>query len=418
MTDKLKNKEKASVILFAVCWVMYAIVSMTKSAFSASIASIVEEGLFTKSYAGAINAGYYFFYGSAQLLLVKLVDRISPVKLINMALVGAGISMLGFALANNFLTMLILWSITGLLQFAIWPATIRIIAKYLVPEHRGRAMVYIALSYCVGMLTNYAVASVVLNFSYWRTLFWIYLCIIIVTIVIWTVTARKTVSVLEPCEHNEEVLASKKEEKPSGTWKIFWTSGIICMLLPAFVRTMMDMGLKSWVPTMIMECYEGVSPSFASIITTILLLVNLGGIYIVKMVYPKRIKSEALCFALCFVISIPFTLLLLLTGKISVYAVVLFLTLVTTFMYSGHQIINVIIPSKFAQMNLSGGVASLLNAVASFGAVVANFGYGFLADNFGWTATIMSWNIMAILAALFALLSVKAWNRFIKTSDK
>ncbi len=233
--------------------------------------------------------------------------------------------------------------------------------------------------------------------------------------IVWLVSTGKTVPDLETAEQKEESSGPQKKEGFSKTWKVFCTSGIIWMLLPSFIRTMMDMGLKSWVPTMITECYAGITPSFANMITTILLIINIFGVYIVKLVYPKRIKSEALCFALCFVISIPFTLLLLLTGKISVYAVVLFLTLVTTFMYSGHQIINVIIPSKFSPINLSGGVASLLNGVGSLGAVAANFGYGFLADKFGWTATIMSWNIMAILAALFALLSVKAWNRFTKT---
>lgn len=421
MKIHLRKEEKASIMLFAACWLMYAIISMTKNAFGASIASIVSEGLFTKSLAGTINAGYYVFYGGAQLLLVKLVDKVSPVKLINMSLIGAVIAMAGFALAKDFWTMLVLWSITGLLQFAIWPAVIRIIAQYLLPSHRGKAMVYIAFAYCSGMLMNYAVASIVLSVANWRMLFWIFLGVILVTIVMWIVMTKKTIPVLEKIEHIDEVQSPvKKQEtkqKTTGTWKIFWASGIICMLVPSFVRTMMDMGLKSWVPTMIVENYEGISPGFASLMTTILLVVNLSGIYIVNSVYPKKIKSEALCFALCFAVALPFTLLLLFTGKVPVGIVVALLTLVTTFMYSGHQMINVIIPSKFAKMHLSGGVASILNAVASFGAVAANFGYGFIADKFGWSATIMSWNIMALLAAVFGLLSVKKWNRFIKQNE-
>ncbi len=416
MKIKMRKEEKASLLLFVACWLMYAIVSMTKNAFGASIASIVGEGLFSKSLAGTINAGYYIFYGGAQLLLVKLVDKVSPVKLINMSLIGALISMLGFALAKDFWTMLVLWSVTGLLQFAIWPGVIRIIAQYLLPSHRGMAMVYIAFAYCSGMLLSYAIASVVLSVASWRMLFWIFLGVIIVTMVMWLVMTKKTIPVLEKIEHKEEVPVKKREtgQKSGSTWKIFWESGIIFMLVPSFTRTMLDMGLKSWVPTMITESYQGISPGFASLMTTILLLVNLSGIYIVKVIYPKRIKSEALCFALCFVVSLPFTLLLLLTGKVPVGIVVVLLTLLTTFMYSGHQMINVIIPSKFAAMNMSGGVASVLNAIASFGAVAASFGFGYLADNFGWTVTIMSWNIMAVLAALFGLLSVKKWNRFIK----
>ncbi len=409
MKDSLTKREKASTILFVVCWLVYAIVCMTKNAYSASIASIVGEGLFTKSQAGIINSGYYVFYGAAQLLLVKLVDRISPVKLINTALFGALISMIGFAFTDSFGVMLLLWCLTGLLQFAIWPAVIIIISRYLLPSHRDKAMVYMAFAYCIGMLSNYAVAAVVLKVSDWRMLFKIFTFVIIATVIVWVVATKKTFPVLEGVVNAEEKKQAK--QKPKGTWRIFLSSGIVIMLVPSLIRTMMDMGVKSWVPTMITETY-GTSASFASMLTTILLLVNLGGIYIVNAVYPKHIKSEAVCFGLCFVVALPFTALLLLIGKIPVGAVVVLLTLVTTFMYSGHQLINVIIPSKFSEMNLSGGVASLLNAVASFGAVIANFGYGYLADAFGWTATILVWCIMALAALIFSFLSVKRWNRF------
>lgn len=407
------KEQKMSRTLFVVCWIVYAIVCMTKNAYSASMVSIIGEGFLTKSLAGTVNASYYVFYGGAQLLLVKLVDKISPVKLINMSLLGALISMVGFAIADNFYVMLILWSLTGLLQFAIWPAVIRIMSEYLVPEHRGKAMVYIAFAYCTGMLANYGAASLILKFSGWRMIFNVFFVLLVATTLLWIITAKKTMPVLEssrePAKKSETV---QTEKKKTGTWKVLLSSGIVLMLIPSFIRTMMDMGLKSWVPTMITENY-GTSPSFASALTTILLLVNLSGIYIVNAVYPKFIKNEAVCFGFCFVLSLPFTLILLLIGKIPVGVAVLLLTLVTTLMYSGHQLINVIIPSKFAAMNMSGGVASLLNAVASFGAVAATFGYGFLAENFGWTATITVWSIMAAVAAVFAFLSAGMWKRFL-----
>ena len=408
------KEQKMSRTLFVVCWIVYAIVCMTKNAYSASMVSIIGEGLLTKSLAGTVNAAYYVFYGGAQLLLVKLVDKVSPVKLINMALFGAVVSMAGFAIAKSFYVMLVLWSLTGLLQFAIWPAVIRIMSEYLVPEHRGKAMVYIAFAYCTGMFANYGSAAVILKFSGWRMIFNIFLLILIATFALWILVSKKTIPLLEGEKDScikQETLA--EEKKSSGTWKVLASSGIVLMLIPSFIRTMMDMGLKSWVPTMIAENY-GTSASFASALTTILLLVNLSGIYIVNLVYPRFIKNEALCFGFCFVMSLPFTLLLLLTGKISVGVAVLLLTLVTTLMYSGHQLINVIIPSKFAAMNMSGAVASILNAVASFGAVAASFGFGWIAENYGWTATIMSWSVMAVIAAVFAFMSAGMWKRFLK----
>ena len=414
MKNAHTKEQKMSRTLFFVCWIVYAVICMTKNAFGASMVSIIGEGFLTKSLAGTINASYYVFYGGAQLIFVKLVGRVSPVKLINMSLFGALISMIGFAVADNFYVMLVLWSLTGLLQFAVWPAVIRIMSEYLVPEHRGKAMIYIAFAYCTGMLANYGAAALILKFSGWRMIFNVFFILIVATTLLWIITAKKTVPMLE---NNTDTRKSMQKVEDNGkkesTWKILVSSGIVLMLVPSLIRTMMDMGLKSWVPTMITENY-GTSPSFASALTTILLLVNLSGIYIVNFVYPRFIKNEAVCFGLCFVISLPFTLLLLKTGVIPVGVAVLLLTLVTTFMYSGHQLINVIIPSKFAAMNMSGGVASLLNAVASFGAVIATFGYGYLAENFGWTATIMSWSIMATVAAVFAFMSSGLWKKFLK----
>ncbi len=414
MKSAQTKEQKASRTLFLVCWLVYAIICMTKNAFGASMVSIIGEGFLTKSLAGTINASYYVFYGLAQLVLVKLVDRVSPVKLINIALLGGIVSMIGFSVADNFYVMLVLWSVTGLLQFAIWPAVIRILSEYLLPEHRGKAMIYIAFAYCTGMLANYGAAAIILKFLNWRMIFGIFLVLLVAAMCLWIIVAKKTTPLLEENAKNFAKI-NVCNDKPGnvGTWKTLLSSGIVLMLVPAFIRTMMDMGLKSWVPTIITESY-GTSPAFASALTTILLLVNLSGIYIVNLVYPRFIKNEAVCFGLCFVMSLPFTLVLLMIGKISVGVAVLLLTIVTTLMYSGHQLINVIIPSKFARLNLSGGVASILNAIASFGAVVAIFGYGYLAENFGWTATIMSWSIMALVAAVFAFLSVKQWKLFTK----
>ena len=407
---KIKTKEDASIILFVLCWIVYAIVSMTKTAFSSSIASIVEEGILTKSLAGMVSAVYYVFYGGAQLVLIKLVDKVSPFKLMNISILGAIISMIGFALADNFWVMLVLWGLTGLLQFAIWPAIIRISAQYILPCHRAKAMVSISFAYCGGMIANFFAASLILKLSGWRMIFWVFFVVMLITTLLWYVGVKKTTPYLE--KEQEKVVKENKKSDVSFK-KVLLTSGIMFLLVPSLVRTMLDLGLKSWVPTMITETYSSVSPSFANILTTVLMIVNLSGIYIVKKAQ-GWIKNDAMCLGLCFAISVPFMAMILLIGKIPVFAVVALLTIVTTFMYSGHQLINVIIPSCFAKVNMSGSIAAVLNSIASFGAVVANFGYGYLADNFGWTTTIMSWNIMAVIGALFAFLAVKQWGRFTK----
>lgn len=414
---KLKSEERASYTLLAACWIVYALISMTKSTYSASIASIIQDGLFSKSMAGIINAGFYLFYGGAQIFGARCIDRISPVYLINAALIGTTVSLFAMPFFASFSAMLIFWSFAGLMQFAIWPATLRIIAEYLLPSHKGRGMVFIAFSYCSGSIASYLMASAVLKIGNWKILFVLTALILISALILWTIFAKRAMDILE--DFKEYVPKEEDKEKASNkdTWKIIFVSGVVFLLVSTFIRTMMDAGLKSWVPTMITENYN-VSPSFANMLTTVLVIVNISGVFIVNRLYPLYIKNAVTAFSLCFIASLPLTLLLLLTGKIPVAVIVLLLTAITTFMYSGHQLINVIIPSQFAHLHMSGSVAAISNAVASFGAVAASFGFGYLADNFGWSVTIASWSVLSFIAAVFCIFAIKPWAKFTKKLRK
>lgn len=414
------HTEKASCLIFCASFVIYSVISMTKSAYAASIASIIGEGLFNKSQAGTINAGFYLFYGAAQLLGAKYVDKISPVSLIYTALAGTLFSTIGMSVSNNFYMMLIFWSFCGLIQFAIWPAVLRIISEYLLPEHKTQAMTYISFSYCVGMLINYLAASVVLSVARWNLLFVLFSVILVFCLVLWKWVIKSTKEeVNEIIKINQNLIARalKEKEQKHGALKenikllkLLISSGVIFLLIPTLIRTALDAGLKSWVPTMIVENYP-VSESFASMLTTILVFVNLSGVVLVNYFYPKYIKNECLGYALCFLVALPFTALLLLTGKVPVFVVVALLCVVTTMMYAGHQLVNVIIPSRFAKYNKTGAVASTLNAVASFGAVIANIAFGALAEH-GWSGTILSWSILALTAFVFCLIATLIWKNF------
>ncbi len=416
------NRERASWIIFIVSFIIYSVVSLTKSVYAASIASIVGEGIFTKAEAGTVNAGFYLLYGIGQILGVKIVDKVSPVKFIYITLIGTLICTLGMAFSRSYAAMLTLWSLCGLIQFAIWPAVLRIISEYILPAHRDSAMVYISFSYCVGMLLNYLLASVVLMFARWSVLFIVVSVVVFLCIIMWAwvikATKKETAEIIEiNREFNTHCFNKKSDEKSQsesvGLGKILIRGGVIFLLIPALVRTAMDAGLKSWVPTMIVENYS-VSAGLASALTTVLVFVNLGGIFIANFFYPKYVKNAAWGYGLCFLAALPFTVLLLATGKVHVVVVVILLTIVTTLMYAGHQLIDVVIPANFAKFNKAGAVASLINAIAAFGAVFANIGFGFLAEHYGWSATIISWIVLAVIAFVFCTMAVPLWTKFNK----
>ncbi len=416
---QITDPKRASLLLFIASWIIYTIVSMTKTAYSASIASIVAEGLFDKSQAGIINASFFLFYGTAQLVGVKLVDKVQPSRLVNMTLIGTAIASLGMAFSKSFVMLLIFWSFSGLIQFAIWPAILRIITEFLHPDHTFSAMSAISFCYCAGMLLNYLFASIVLAVSRWQMLFILSFVILTVTFIFWRIVVIKTKSACvtlhyEYQKHLYDVKDTPKSQKTHSFSKILVSSGLLLLLIPSFIRTSLDVGVKAWVPTMITESYAGVSPSFASVLTTVIVFVNLGGIFIAGLLYPKLSKNSFFASGLCFLIAMPFTVALLLIGKLPVAPIVVFLAVITTMMYAAHQLIDVIIPAHFSKYGHSGSVASIVNAIASYGAVVANLIFGFVAQNYGWNTTIIFWIAFATIAFVLCAIAAPIWKRFSK----
>ena len=100
------------------------------------------------------------------------------------------------------------------------------------------------------------------------------------------------------------VIETEKTEEPKTSvsfGKMIYVSGLLFLFIPAFSRTALDSGVKAWVPTMIMENY-GVSASFATALTTILVVVNLAGVFLLNFIYPKRINNAVTVYMLFFLL--------------------------------------------------------------------------------------------------------------------
>ena len=96
----LENK-KVSRNFFWMLWIMYAVVYMTKNCYSAAMASIVYEGVLTKSQTGLISAAFYFVYAPLQVVGGLFADKYNPERMIKIGLVGSGISNLIIFLNQN-----------------------------------------------------------------------------------------------------------------------------------------------------------------------------------------------------------------------------------------------------------------------------------------------------------------------------
>lgn len=417
------ESEKSSWITFIIIFAAYTIVSMTKNTYSTAIATIVQEGLFSKSDAGVINAGFYLVYSIAQLFGGILVEKIPPFKMLLIGLVGSLAANIVMAMSSSYIVMLIAWTINGLLQFGVWPVILKLTTTIVMPEHRSKSLSYLFFAYPLGSALSYLLAGALLRFFSWPSLFWSSVVTIgaMLLAVLWLMAYLKKKMVPSPDvlpvefggkETDKTVTAAPK---PMPFFPMLFASGLIFLTVPALIRCMLDIGLKNWVPTMIMESY-GVSPSFANLLTTVLIVVNLAGLFFVNWLYPKRCKNIATAMGIFFTACLPLLLLIVFTGKVHLFFILIALSLTTTFMMSNSQVINVIMPAAFSAQGKTGMIASFINSFGGLGVMVANYAYGILADTFGWTTTAVIWLILGVISVVFCFLATPFWKRF--TSNK
>ncbi len=409
--------EKVSWFIFFACYFAYVLVSMTKNTYSAAMSAIVQDGVFDKSSVGLINAAFYFVYGSTQMIGGYLVDKVSPFKLFAIGTLFSALCNTAMAISDTYEVMLVAWALNGLAQFSIWPALLKIAASVILPEHRKKALTYIAFAYPLGTVMSYLIAAGVLSFSSWSGLFWISVFAMIISTLLVMRSEYHAKCEIEPIQKSEREKESSVSEKKSdkSIWKLILKSGIIFMTIPSIIRCMLDVGIKSWGPTMIMESY-GVSPSFATFITTILIVANLVAVFIVNWLYPKKCKNAPAATGLLFVATVPLLLLVVFTGKIHLAFIVLSLACVTTLMTASTQLMNVIIPAVFENEGKSGVITGFLNSFAAFGCMISNYIYGYMAERFGWTFTTITWVLICVVAIVFCFANAPLWKRY--TTEK
>ena len=273
-------------------------------------------------------------------------------------------------------------------------------------------MSYLAFAYPAGATISFLVAAGVLRFASWPWLFWISVVVLTILaplLIFSEYRAKKEIdSVALKLEKSEQ---SADDKKKAPLWVVLIKSGIIFMTIPAVIRCMLDVGLKSWGPTMMMENYD-VTPSFASFLTTFTILANLSAAYLTNLLYPKRCKNLATASSITFVASLPFLVLLIFTGKIYLALVVLAIALVTTFMTVGSQYMNVFMPAVFENEGRTGVIAGFLNSFGALGCMISSYLFGYLAETFGWTGTTIVWVVLALIGIAFCLLNAPFWKKY------
>ena len=406
------ENNKVSKQFYLIIWIEYALIYMTKNCFSAAMASIVYEGVLTKTQTGLINAIFFVFYGPLQIVGGMFADRYDPEKLIKIGLVSSGIINLLLFFFHSYAAMLVLWGLNGIAQFAVWPAIVKIITSQLAPGDRKSGAFYIAYASIGGLLLSYLTAALITR---WEYNFLVSGIILLVMAILWIAECRSVDHYM--VADRESVEVAQKEDMPQiSTGKLLLRSGYIFAIVYFFFRTVVDQSVKSFSPTMLTELYPGITPSIGNLLNLLIIGATLLGAILIRKLYPKYVKSEIAGVLLVSLISLPACGILILTGKIEIAVTVVCLCIVSCFLNCGTVLLNCA-NIHFSKYGKNATAAGILNAVASIAFIFVNYVMALIADNAGWKAVLQA--LFALLSAgtLIVCLAVPMWKRFIKNKE-
>lgn len=401
------EKERASTYLFVVCFLMYTIICFTKYNYTASIAYIVNAGIFSKTHSGLISAAFYLFYGLGQLFGGGLADRFSPYKVISLGILGSVIANLILSFTSEFSWVLVVWSLCGLIQFGIWPGVSKIVAGVLIPEHRQKAGVYIVLCIGIGGVLSYLFATPIIEFLGWSGVFGFNTLILLLTLLVWQYTEKKTQKLLYTAPLKRQKQPAVKSD--TAFLPLFFKSGLVLIVVVNFIVNMLSIGLKSWVPTMMMESY-GISPAWANMQTMVIYIANIVGTFGVVYLFNKM-RNEAKIDGLAMLVCLPMYFIILFIGRLPQWSMILSMIVATTVLYAIGNI-NVRVSNAYEPYGYSATASGMLNALASFGIVLANGGFGYLAEHFGWNSVTVLLFASCAAAVLLCIPAGFLWRKF------
>lgn len=421
MNSKCIHSEKVSLVLFFITVIIYSLIYMTKTCYSAAMVLLVSEGILTKTQTGTISAVFYLVYAPFQIVGGIAADKHSPFKLISIGVIGAAFCNLAIIFTNNYYAMLLIWAFNGIIQFGIWPSVFKICASVLSPVHRRDAVFYATFSGTIGSALSYFIAGFVFT---WRTNFVVSSIVLFICSLVWVLSSPYFKSRLRDEDDYSHGVAHMPEASgpqksiECGTFKLIVISGVALSLLPIIINSMFAFGVQSLVPTMINESYESVSPSIASFLALFPIIFAVVGKFAMQSIYKKKTYNESL--ALCtttLIMAIPIFVMTF-VGKINYWIIIAMFSLVVAISGAAGIITATYIPLRFAKFGKAATMSGLMNGLSALGIVCASYISPPIADTFGgWFEVVVSWLIFALFAAIMFFIFFFPWTKFISQKN-
>ena len=399
--------------LFFLCWISYVFTYLGRLNYAACLVEIVAEEGFSKSQAGLIATGFFLSYGLGQLINGYVGDKLSPKIMVFSGLFCSGLVNFLFPFTASASQATGLWCINGFAQSMIWSPIVRQLSSWLPAEKRQQACVNMNGTVPVGTLIVYGLSALVIYLWNWKYMFMISGTLLLSMSLIWFLGISMLEKQLE-AEADTEIPASLHEdaaaEKISFS-KLTLMSALPLCLMGLFMQGMLKDGVTTWIPTFLEENF-GLTAAASILSTTVVPIINLGGVYFGSWVNHRYFKNEVLSAVVFFAAGLTALSLLTFLPVHSALLSLLLLAATTTFMMAINTLLASMMPHYYVPFGVCSTVTGLLNSAVYLGSAVSSYGNGAVVDHFGWNTILYIWCICALLGILLLVPAIRKWKQF------
>lgn len=402
--------------LTMLCWFSYMINYLARYGFSTSLSDMVADGIFTLEFGGAIGTAFFASYGAGQLVNGLIGDKVHPKFMIFIGLLGSALMNIFVGLSSSHILIIILWCFNGYFCSMLWAPLVRCFSDFLLRKQQLKAGTSISASIPVGNILSYLIASLFLKYMSWRMVFIVSGIIVMAMAFVWFIGMSSLKDYLSEVrtrkleEIKRETVSVKAPVSGKRLMPLIIGTGVIFAVIGIFFNGILKDGVTLWVPTYVSQFFD-TEASTASLVTIILPLFNLVGVYLAVRLFKNVIKNEMMTATIMFSISVVSLTLLFFFGRYSMIFAVIMLALTTASMLGVNTMFLTFIPLNFSNVGRASSVTGFLDACSYMASALSGVTIGVVASSYGWNVIVLTWIGIAFLGGLVTFLGIKSWKK-------
>jgi len=391
--------------LLAACMLLYSTAYLNRLNLSAALGSVIEALSLSVTRAGVLPSAFAITYAAGQMINGALVDRLNPVRHMQIGLIGSGICNLLMGVSGSFEVLLVLCLLNGVFQSMLWTPIVCLLAMHFDQESRPKANILVSITLIIGHLGAWALSGYMSGILSWRASFAVPAALVIPVIPISAWLLRGTQKVAAPA-----VQQNKAAEKTSvrDAWGIYWISGFVLLLVVSVLFGFVRDGIRTWAPAILGEISgDAVNATTLTLIIPLINALGVLGSYALKGVpglRNRRIVSLLMAAGML--------VCALLCGVSGVVLCALVMGIACACMSGVEPIMTSLIPMEYEREKMIGLSAGLVDSLIYVGSALAGVAAGFIRESWGVNALFISWAVAAGAAAVMAMITDIMLSRY------